>query len=101
MIVAGTLDTKGEELRFIRDILKQAGVRTRLVDLSTSGKHSAADVSPIEIALQSSARRHRRVHRRPRRFGRRDGGGLRDLDRAAERDRRHHLGRRLGRDRRW
>ena len=51
VIVAGTLDTKGEELRFMRDLLKQADVRTRLVDLSTSGKHSAADVSPIEIAL--------------------------------------------------
>ena len=52
VIVAGTLDTKGEELRFIRDLLKQAGVRTRLVDLSTSGKHSAADVAPLEVALR-------------------------------------------------
>jgi uncharacterized protein (UPF0261 family)/ABC-type branched-subunit amino acid transport system ATPase component len=51
VLVAGTLDTKGEELRFIRDLLKQSGVRTRLVDLSTSGKHAAADVSPNEIAL--------------------------------------------------
>ena len=51
VIVAGTLDTKGEELRFIRDLLKQAGLRTRLVDLSTSGKHSAADVAPLEVAL--------------------------------------------------
>ena len=51
VLVAGTLDTKGEELRFIRDLLKLADVRTRLVDLSTSGKHSAADVSPNEIAL--------------------------------------------------
>jgi len=51
VIVVGTLDTKGEELRFIRDLLKQNDIRTRLVDLSTSGKHSAADVSPNEIAL--------------------------------------------------
>ena len=51
VIVAGTLDTKGEELRFIRDLLKQNDVRTRLVDLSTSGKHSAADVAPLEVAL--------------------------------------------------
>jgi uncharacterized protein (UPF0261 family)/ABC-type branched-subunit amino acid transport system ATPase component len=51
VIVAGTLDTKGEELRFIRDLLKAADVRTRLVDLSTSGKHSAADVAPLEVAL--------------------------------------------------
>jgi uncharacterized protein (UPF0261 family)/ABC-type branched-subunit amino acid transport system ATPase component len=51
VIVAGTLDTKGEELRFIRDLLKQNDLRTRLVDLSTSGKHSAADVAPLEVAL--------------------------------------------------
>jgi len=51
VLVAGTLDTKGEELRFIRDLLKANDVRTRLVDLSTSGKHSAADVSPNEVAL--------------------------------------------------
>ena len=51
VLVAGTLDTKGDELRFIRDILKDGGIRTRLVDLSTSGKPSAADVAPTEIAL--------------------------------------------------
>ena len=51
VIVAGTLDTKGEELRFIRDLVKQNDLRTRLVDLSTSGKHSAADVAPLEVAL--------------------------------------------------
>jgi uncharacterized protein (UPF0261 family)/ABC-type branched-subunit amino acid transport system ATPase component len=51
VVVAGTLDTKGDELRLIRDILKENGLRTRLVDLSTSGKPSGADVPPIEIAL--------------------------------------------------
>jgi uncharacterized protein (UPF0261 family)/ABC-type branched-subunit amino acid transport system ATPase component len=51
VIVAGTLDTKGEEIRFVRDLLKERGIRTRLVDLSTSGKPSAADVPPTEIAL--------------------------------------------------
>jgi uncharacterized protein (UPF0261 family)/ABC-type branched-subunit amino acid transport system ATPase component len=51
VVVAGTLDTKGDELRLIRDLLKEAGLRTRLVDLSTSGKPSGADVPPIEIAL--------------------------------------------------
>jgi uncharacterized protein (UPF0261 family)/ABC-type branched-subunit amino acid transport system ATPase component len=51
VVVAGTLDTKGDELRFIRDLLKDAGLRTRLVDLSTSGKPSGADVPPIEVAL--------------------------------------------------
>jgi uncharacterized protein (UPF0261 family)/ABC-type branched-subunit amino acid transport system ATPase component len=51
VLIAGTLDTKGAELRFIRDLLKDHGVRTRLVDLSTSGKVSGADVTPLEIAM--------------------------------------------------
>ncbi len=51
VLVAGTLDTKGDELRFIRDLLKDAGVRTRLVDLSTSGKASSADIPPQQVAL--------------------------------------------------
>jgi len=50
VIVAGTLDTKGEELRFIRDHIAAAGVRVLLVDLSTSGKLSSADVPPHHIA---------------------------------------------------
>ena len=51
VLVVGTLDTKGAELRFIRDIIADAGLRTRLVDVSTSGKASACDVSAQEIAL--------------------------------------------------
>ena len=51
VVVAGTLDTKGDELRLIRDILQEAGLRTRLVDLSTGGKPSGADVPPFEVAL--------------------------------------------------
>lgn len=51
VIVAGTLDTKGNELRFIRDLLKSEGIRTRLADLSTSGKHVSCDVAATEIAL--------------------------------------------------
>src|SRR5689334_18614699 len=51
VLVVGTLDTKGQELRFIRDIIAATGLRTRLVDVSTSGKHSSCDVSAQEIAL--------------------------------------------------
>src|ERR1700737_1083457 len=51
VLVVGTLDTKGEELRFIRDIIGGSGLRARLVDVSTSGKLSASDVSAQEIAL--------------------------------------------------
>jgi uncharacterized protein (UPF0261 family)/ABC-type branched-subunit amino acid transport system ATPase component len=51
VLVVGTLDTKGAELRFIRDIIAEGGLRTRLVDVSTSGKHATCDVSAQEIAL--------------------------------------------------
>ncbi len=50
VIVAGTLDTKGEELRFIRDQIAAAGVRVVLVDLSTTGGPSPADVPPHHVA---------------------------------------------------
>jgi len=51
VLVVGTLDTKGEEIRFIRDIVAGGGLRTRLVDVSTSGRPSSCDVSAQEIAL--------------------------------------------------
>ncbi|MCU4182061.1 ABC transporter permease [Bosea sp. BH3] len=51
VVVAGTLDTKGEELRFIRDLIRAEGLRTRLVDISTSGRSAGGDVTPQEIAL--------------------------------------------------
>ena len=38
-------------MRFIRDIIAASGLRTRLVDVSTSGKLSTCDVSAQEIAL--------------------------------------------------
>jgi uncharacterized protein (UPF0261 family)/ABC-type branched-subunit amino acid transport system ATPase component len=50
VIVAGTLDTKGDELRFSRDQIAAAGVRVLLVDLSTSGQPSPADVPPHHVA---------------------------------------------------
>ncbi|WP_136660700.1 ABC transporter permease [Nitratireductor sp. XY-223] len=50
VFVCGTLDTKGEELRFIRDVIKDAGLRVQMVDLSTSGKPSGADVPPHAVA---------------------------------------------------
>jgi ABC-type branched-subunit amino acid transport system ATPase component len=50
VLVVGTLDTKGAELRFIRDQIAAAGVRVILVDLSTSGAPSPADVPPHHVA---------------------------------------------------
>jgi uncharacterized protein (UPF0261 family)/ABC-type branched-subunit amino acid transport system ATPase component len=53
VVIAGTLDTKGEELRYIRDLVSAEGLRTRLVDLSTSGRSAGGDVTPQQIALAS------------------------------------------------
>jgi uncharacterized protein (UPF0261 family)/ABC-type branched-subunit amino acid transport system ATPase component len=50
VLVAGTLDTKGEELRYLRDLIRDAGLPVRLVDLSTSASHSAAEIPSHQIA---------------------------------------------------
>ena len=50
VLVIGTFDTKGAELKFVRDRLMDAGQRVKLVDVSTSGRPSAADVPPHQIA---------------------------------------------------
>lgn len=48
--VAGTMDTKAAELRFMRDVLKRAGLQTAMIDLSTTGEPSGAEVPPHEVA---------------------------------------------------
>ncbi len=48
--VAGTFDTKGRELFFIRQCLERTGLRVVTVDLSTAGKPSPASVHPREVA---------------------------------------------------
>jgi uncharacterized protein (UPF0261 family)/ABC-type branched-subunit amino acid transport system ATPase component len=48
--VAGTFDTKGRELSFLRQCLERLGLRVVTVDLSTSGKTSPASVHPREVA---------------------------------------------------
>lgn len=50
VLVAGTYDTKGDELRFIRDRVRDLGLTVKTIDLSTSGKPSAADVPPHMVA---------------------------------------------------
>jgi uncharacterized protein (UPF0261 family)/ABC-type branched-subunit amino acid transport system ATPase component len=50
VLVAGTFDTKGEELAFMAAALRAHGHRTRLVDLSTGGRPSATDIPPHQIA---------------------------------------------------
>jgi len=48
--VAGTFDTKGRELLFLRQQLERRGLRVVTVDLATSGKPSTASVHPREVA---------------------------------------------------
>lgn len=50
VLVAGTLDTKGAELRYMRDLIRAAGLPVRMVDLSTSGKHSGAEIPAHQVA---------------------------------------------------
>jgi uncharacterized protein (UPF0261 family)/ABC-type branched-subunit amino acid transport system ATPase component len=48
--IAGTFDTKGRELNFLRGCLEKLGLRVVTVDLATSGKPSPASVHPREVA---------------------------------------------------
>ncbi len=48
--IAGTFDTKGRELSYLRSCLDKLGLRTVTVDLATSGKPSAAMVHSREVA---------------------------------------------------
>ena len=48
--VAGTFDTKGRELAYLRACIERLGVRAVTVDLSTTGGTSPASVSAREVA---------------------------------------------------
>jgi uncharacterized protein (UPF0261 family) len=48
--VIGTCDTKGPELRYLKELLEAAGVPSVLVDVGTRSDGAAADVSPCEVA---------------------------------------------------
>ncbi|NCV69751.1 MAG: ABC transporter permease [Betaproteobacteria bacterium] len=48
--VAGTFDTKGRELFYLRQCLERLGLRVVTVDLSTNGRTSTASVHPREVA---------------------------------------------------
>jgi uncharacterized protein (UPF0261 family) len=54
-LIAGTFDTKGAELGFLRDRIASLGLETVTVDLSTSGLPSTADVPPEEVARHHPA----------------------------------------------
>ena len=79
--VAGTFDTKGRELFYLRQCLEKLGLRVVTVDLATSGRPSPASVHPREVARHdpdgeravftddrgSRSARWRRFGRRPNR----------------------------------
>jgi len=50
VIIAGTFDTKAQELIFLKDRLVRQGLPVKTVDLSTSGKVSSADIPPHHVA---------------------------------------------------
>ena len=97
VLVVGTLDTKGQELRFIRDIVAGSGLRARLVDVSTSRQAATCDVTAQEIALNHGRGGSGRVRRGSRRVGRPRWPRPSRLGPPTGRYRRHHLRRRLGR----
>ena len=50
VFVAGTCDTKGEELIYVRDLIEAAGASARIVDLSTSDRRGGGDIPAEEVA---------------------------------------------------
>ena len=55
VIVAGTFDTKGKELRFLADRMKALRIPVRTVDLSTSGKPASVEVPAMQVAAMHPA----------------------------------------------
>ena len=50
ILVAGTADTKGSELRFVRDLIVAAGHPALILDLGTRAPSVAVDIAAAEIA---------------------------------------------------
>lgn len=50
VVLVGTFDTKANELNFIKQRLVDESIRVQVVDVSTSGKPSSADVPPHVVA---------------------------------------------------
>ena len=48
--VVGTADTKGDELRYVADLIADAGCSVTLVDVGTVGRGDNMDVTPHEVA---------------------------------------------------
>lgn len=48
--IVGTADTKGPELRYVRDLIKQTGLETILVNVGTKGDDDQVDISSSDVA---------------------------------------------------
>jgi uncharacterized protein (UPF0261 family) len=56
VVVAGTLDTKGEDLRFVRDLIRARGLETVVVDFGVMGDPPfEPDIPAREVALSGGA----------------------------------------------
>ncbi len=53
--VVGTIDTKGEELRYVRDLIADTGIPTVLVDVSPRSQDTRCDVRSAEVAAYHRA----------------------------------------------
>jgi uncharacterized protein (UPF0261 family) len=53
--VVGTIDTKGEELRYVRDLIACAGIPTVLVDVGPRSQDTRCDVCSAEVAAYHRA----------------------------------------------
>ena len=53
--VVGTIDTKGEELRYVRDLIVEAGIPTVLVDVGPRSQDTRCDVGSAEVAAHHPA----------------------------------------------
>jgi uncharacterized protein (UPF0261 family) len=53
--VVGTIDTKGEELRYVRDLIEEAGIPTVLVDVGPRSQDTRCDVGSAEVAAYHPA----------------------------------------------
>lgn len=49
VVVTGTCDTKSDELVYLRDLVRAAGVAVKLVDVSPRGSSGAADVTTRDV----------------------------------------------------
>lgn len=50
VLVVGTADSKGDELRYIEGVIRAAGIDVALVDVGTTPHESTADVTPEMVA---------------------------------------------------